>query len=640
MIIATAGHVDHGKTSLVKALTGVDTDKLPEEKNRGLTIELGFAYHDIGDGADTGFIDVPGHEKFIRTMIAGVSGIDCVLFIIAADDGPMPQTFEHLAIMDLLDVKYGIFVLTKTDRVKPARVEDVEQEIAAVIENTTLVNAPIIPVSAHTGDNISTLSSELLRISKMIPTRKSDGYFRMGIDRNFVLQGTGRIIAGTVLSGEIHQDDKVRLLPQDVELRVRGIHAQNVAQNAASSGERAALNITGGDLKRLDIHRGNWVVADRARTTTTKIEAEVTVLANETRGLKNRTPVHLHIGAADVGARVVTLESSEIAPGDTGFVQLQITEPVNAVYGDRFVLRDQSALRTLGGGYVIDPAPITKGRPKEIRLLSLEAQLTNNDVMAFQQLLALNMDDFDFDTFIRTRNLDDAQVEKIVSASTCQILEHAHGRSAFSLEKWQALLTQVTDACANHHRKQPDKIGLNEGELIRCLPKKFGKRNAAALIEYCVKEKILARESGQFRLPSHQVKRAPANEALWKKISNKLANSGSKAPVVHDLHKELGIDLRQLTQFLIGAAKQGFLVKVSEKRYFLPVTVKEFATIAETLHSKSDGSGFTVKEYRDACGIGRNAVIEILEYFDRIGLTFRQDQIRKIRKSSREIYGE
>ena len=640
MIVATAGHVDHGKTSLVKALTGVDTDKLPEEKNRGLTIELGFAYHDIGDGKPTGFIDVPGHEKFIRTMIAGVSGIDCVLFIIAVDDGPMPQTIEHLAIMNLLGIEHGLFALTKCDRVSAERVEEVRAEVAQLIANTSLASAEIIPVSAHTGDNMAALSHALLDLSRKVPTRPSGGRFRMAIDRNFVLQGAGRIVAGTILAGEVHQEDTVRLLPQDVELRVRGIHAQNAESTAAHSGERAALNITGGDLKRLAIHRGNWIVDNHARLSTTKIDCEITVLETEGKPLKNRTPVHLHIGAADIGARVVTLEGNSIAPGERALVQLQLNQPANTVYAERFILRDQSALRTVGGGYVIDPLPVTRGRKKDTRLAVLKAQLQAKPQQALAQLLALGLDDFDLDAFVAARNLASEALEACIAAANCEVVEHAHGQSAFNTDKWNALLDSVQQFCAQYHRKQPDKIGPNEGQLIRGLPKKLGKRNAAAIIEACAKAKLIVRDSGQYRLPEHTVKRAPANEALWKRVSSKLESSGRKAPVVHDLHTELGIELRQLSQFLVGTAKQGFLVKVSDKRYFLPATVREFAKMAEQLAAQSSGNGFTVKEFRDAAGIGRNAVIEILEYFDRVGLTIRQDQIRKLRKTAVELYGE
>lgn len=640
MILATAGHVDHGKTSLVKALTGVDTDKLPEEKTRGLTIELGFAYHDIGDGKATGFIDVPGHEKFIRTMLAGVSGIDCVLFIVAADDGPMPQTLEHLAIMDLLGIEYGVFALTKIDRVSRDRVEEVTLEIRELVANSTLRNAEIIPVSAHTGENISALSSAILAISKQLPERTVNGNFRLAIDRNFVLQGTGRVIAGTVLSGSVRVEDKIRLLPQDIELRVRGIHAHNASAEMAKPGERAALNITGGDLKRLEIHRGDWVVAETSRLTSTKIDAKIKVLGGESRALKNRTPVHLHIGAADITARVVTLENQEIPAGESALVQLHLNRPVNAVYGDRFVLRDQSANRTIGGGYIIDPAPVTRGRSKASRLAILAAQQTRDAELALEESLNLNLDDFDFDSFLLARNLNAEETSRLIQSSRAVIVASPGGiRSAFSQQKWQVITAEIVSQCEKYHLQHPDKLGINEGELARKLPKKLNKKVAGAIIQTCLEQKILAREGGMLRLPAHEVKRAPKNAALWEKVSKKLSNSGTKAPVVHDLHTELGIDVKQLSGFMADAARQGFLVKVSDKRYFLPETMKHFAETAERLAATASQQGFTVKEYRDAVGIGRNAVIEILEYFDRVGLTFRQDQTRKIRKTANELYG-
>lgn len=638
MIIATAGHVDHGKTSLVKKLTGVDTDKLPEEKSRGLTIELGFAYHDIGDGKSTGFVDVPGHEKFIRTMLAGVSGIDCVLFIVAADDGPMPQTHEHLAIMDLLKIQHGVFALTKIDRVSDSRVSDVQQQIKTMISDTSLSSAAVMPVSAHSGKNIADLSKHLLHLSKIIPARSAGGRFRMAIDRNFVLQGTGRVIAGTILSGEVHTENKIRLLPQDTELRVRGIHAQNTETLHATAGERSALNIAGGDLKRLDIHRGDWVVEDAARFTSTKIDTEITVLKSESKPLRNRTPVHLHLGAADITARVVTLDGQEIHPGNSGLVQLQLNSPVNTVFGDRFVLRDQSAFRTLGGGRIIDPTPITKGRSKPARLSYLKAQLIGDVNHAFREILSLGLDDFDLGAFIQARNLSAPETNKMLEEVDCVVLDYDHGKTAFSKARWQEVTEGIEQTCKSFHQKFPDKLGINEGELTRSLPKRVGKRRSAAIIQACVENKVLARDSGQFRLPGHTVKRAPQNAALWDKVSTKLKTAGAKAPVVHDLHTELGIDLKQLTQFLAGTAKQGFLVKVSDKRYFLPATIKNFALAAEQLAKESGGSGFTVKQYRDAVGIGRNAVIEILEYFDRIGLTFRQEQIRKIRKPAEQLF--
>jgi len=318
VIIATAGHVDHGKTLLVKALTGIDTDRLPEEKQRGLTIELGFAYHDLGDGTITGFIDVPGHERFIRTMVAGVSGIDVVLFIIAADDGPMPQTAEHLAILDLLGVKRGIVALTKTARVSESRVLEVQAQCRRLLAGPSLANIDIIPLSALTGSGVDELRSGLLELSKTLEPRAVKGNFRLAVDRSFVLKGAGRVVTGTVFSGQVASGDAVYHVPDGGELRVRGIHAQNREAEHAVCGQRTALNLVGAGLRDAELRRGDWIVGTGARFSTRRLETMIRVLPGDSRSLRNRTPVHVHIGAADVTGRVVTFDGNALDPGKPG----------------------------------------------------------------------------------------------------------------------------------------------------------------------------------------------------------------------------------------------------------------------------------------------------------------------------------
>ena len=315
MIIATAGHVDHGKTLLVKALTGVDADRLPEEKKRGMTIDLGFAYLPVESGETIGFIDVPGHERFVHNMLAGLAGIDFVLFLVAADDGPMPQTREHLAILDLLGIAKGAVALTKIDRVAPARVEEVRHEIEILLSGTSLAGAPVMPVSAMTGEGVDALKTRLIEAARTIRPRPVRGNFRLAIDRCFNISGAGVIVTGTAVAGRVAVGEAVRVLGANLAVRARAIHAQNAESETGRAGQRCAINLAGAGLKRELIERGDWIVTGDVAGPVQKFDARIRVLASESRPLANWTPVHVHLGAADVAGHVATLEGASIAPG-------------------------------------------------------------------------------------------------------------------------------------------------------------------------------------------------------------------------------------------------------------------------------------------------------------------------------------
>ena len=350
MIIATAGHIDHGKTALVKALTGIDTDRLPEEKKRGMSIDLGFAYHPLSSGQVLGFVDVPGHERFIRNMLAGVTGIDYALLIVAADDGPMPQTEEHLAILDLLGVRDGVIALTKIDRVDAARLEEVTTEIEVLIAGSGLEGADIMPVSAINGTGVDDLRVHLETMTDLIGDREGEGHFRLAIDRCFSVQGAGLVVTGGVFSGKVNVGDHLTLSPQGIDVRVRGIHAQNKESEAGVSGQRCALNITGADLKSTEVHRGGWLVANDIHAPVARFDARLRVLKSEARPLRHWTPVHVHLGAAELPGRIAVLGEKSIAPGSSGLVQVVLDRRIGVLKGDGFILRDQSAQRTIAGG--------------------------------------------------------------------------------------------------------------------------------------------------------------------------------------------------------------------------------------------------------------------------------------------------
>ena len=638
MIVATAGHVDHGKTLLVKSLTGVDTDRLPEEKKRGLTIDLGFAYHDLGNGELTGFVDVPGHERFIRTMLAGVSSIDFVIFVVAADDGPMPQTAEHLAIMDLLEVREGIVALTKIDRVPASRVTQVTEEIVALLATTCLNSAPILPVSALTGDGVDMLRKSICAAAQRFVPRVITGNFRLAIDRSFLLAGAGRVVTGTIFSGTAQVDDQLFLAPARVALRVRGIHVQNQASATAVAGQRCALNIAGGDLRRAKIHRGDWVVAEPACFGVTRFDARIRVLVDEDFGLKNRTSVHVHVGAVDVTGRVVTFDGGDIAPGSDGLVQIQLDRPIGMVHGDRIILRDQSALRTIGGGIVVDPLPLIRGRQRSVRRGYVRAMDAPSAAESLHKVLD-KLDTVPLDRFGQAWNLTPQEALALWSEADMVVIDDGRAQTGITPQRWREIESIVVAGLRDWHARYPDRVGVNESELRINLSERITVAIFVAALAALLDGKKVVRDGGVVRLPEHAAIKSSADLVLWEKVAALLDDGGIRPPVVHDMVDPLGVSHPELIRFLAHAAREGQVVRVSDRRYFLPSALRKLVQIVADLVDASPSHEFSVRDYRDRAGIGRNSVIEILEYFDRVGYTRRFDQARRIRKPAVEVFG-
>ncbi|MGI9386020.1 MAG: selenocysteine-specific translation elongation factor, partial [Methyloligellaceae bacterium] len=448
MIVATAGHVDHGKTELVKALTGVDTDRLPEEKERGLTIELGFAYQPFDDGQIIGIVDVPGHERFIKNMLAGVGGIDAALLVIAADDGVMPQTREHAMILGLLGIKDCVVVITKTDRADVKRIEDVKRDAADLLAAAGMDRAPVYPVCALSGEGIGDLYGELRRRARASAKRNRHGHFRLAIDRCFTIRGAGVVVTGTVFSGEAKVGERLTLSPTGLEVRVRGLHAQNRDSSVAVAGDRCALNIVGKGVAVSAVSRGDWIVHPDMHAPTQRIDARIRLLHDEERALKHWTPVHVHLGAGHVTGRVAVLGKGSIAPGGSGLAQLVLREQVVTVNGDRLILRDQSARRTIGGGKVIDPNAPKRGRAKPERLEWLGFMEIEDHSEALRHLLATQRFGLPARTFFQARNITVSETDSILeglSGSHVEIFWCDGEKSPILItrENWQTLLNQV-----------------------------------------------------------------------------------------------------------------------------------------------------------------------------------------------------
>ena len=629
MIIATAGHIDHGKTALVKALTGTDADRLPEEKARGLTIDLGFAYMRLGSGQDVGFVDVPGHERFIRNMLAGVTGIDAALLIVAADDGPMPQTREHLAILDLLGVRRGLVAITKTDRVDGARVNALRAAIPSLLAGTGLEGASAVPVSALAGQGIGDVRRLIENIARQVTGKRVSGRFRLAIDRMFTVRGAGLVVTGTAFAGTVRVGDHLIVSPGGVEVRVRGVHAQGTRTHSAREGQRIALNLTGQGLRRQGVSRGDWVLAPEAHAPTRRIDARLRVLPGEVRPLRDHMPAHVHIGAVDVTGRIAVLEGNAIPPGEAGWVQLLLDREIGALAGDGIVIRDQSATRTVAGGRIVDPFPPARGRARPERLGEL-AVLAGD--APFAGLLDRAPFGFDFVRFARARNLNDSEQTALKRPAGSVFVEGM----AIAEARWRTLSADLEREVAVWIAGHPDSPGLGPVALRRRLDPIPPRGIAEAALNALVASGRLARSGGHIHPPGHRAALSREDETLWARIEPLLAEGGTRPPRVRELGELLGEDHRRIDVVLRQAGRFGWVRQVADNRYFPAAALRELAGVAESLAGEDTDGRFTAAAYKDRSGIGRNVTIQLLEYFDKVGFTRREGDARRIVREWRD----
>jgi len=623
VIVATAGHVDHGKTSLVQALTGVDTDRLKEEKQRGLTIDLGFAYTNTEPGHRVGFVDVPGHIRFINNMLAGVSAIDLALLVVAADDGVMPQTREHLDVLQILGIPAGIIALTKTDRVAPERVDAVTKEIENLIASTFLEHAEIYPVSSVSGDGMDTLQLALDIAADETLARAESGYFRLAVDRRFTVHGSGIVVTGSVFAGAAEIGDTLMLQPQGAQVRIRGLHTQNQEAERTETGDRCAVNLGSARFDVDNIHRGNWLTANPGAATD-RADMHLQLLPNEVAALSHWTPVHIHTAANHVTGRVALLEDRKIAPGESGLVQLVMDEAINLCTGDRIVLRDQAATRTLGGGVVLDPWSPKRGRAREDRLEILRQIDPADPAASLSSAIATGSTGIDLTRFGTAFNLRPEEVDELLSAVDIERLDDALVIGAMHLAEAG---TQLVDSLEAWHDSNPGKPGIPLNQLAG-LQRKWPRPLLETVVRQLLDQNKLEQQGNQYRLPGQGVQLNAREQATLEKALPLLEADSLKPPVLHDLAKTLGQDPKSLEKILVQAVKAGMLIRPVKNRFFLPDAMQMLkAMVAEA----ADAEGkLSVQDYRDKTGIGRNLSIEILEYFDRQGVTRRIGETRQV----------
>lgn len=638
MIVATAGHIDHGKTLLMKALTGIDTDRLSEEKKRGMSIDLGFAYSDFGEGMRLGFVDVPGHERFISNMLAGVSGIDFAVLVVAADDGPMPQTLEHLAILDLLGVKRGAIALSKIDKVPAERVVEVTGRIAAMLQTTELAHAPVFPLSGLTGQGIDTLRVHLGDEARKTDLRSQSGNFRLAVDRSFSVKGTGLVVTGSVFSGQVTRGDKMILSPAGAEVQVRGLHAQNQPSETGSAGQRCALNLVGTDLDKTKISRGDWIVDTRVHAPTNRIDALLRVSPGETDALRHWTSAHLYLGATDVTCRVATLEDKVIAPAASGLVQLVLDHPIGAVRGDRFILRDQSARRTIAGGTLVDPFSPARGRARPERLAWLQAMALETPELALDHLLRHRSEGLDLKQFAQAWNLTCDETRDLFENVPLVKVEDRAMSHGFSADHWSAYTASLHMAVKDWHRKMPERLGPNDHDLSKTIRTKVPNFVRLQAIRIGIGAGHLVRTGTIIHAADHAPTPSGETQSLWHQVAPLLQAAGLRPPVARDLAVALELDLRHVEAFLVQAVEFGWLIRVAANRFFVPEAIRTLAEIAETVADNDRDGTITPRDFRDRSGIGRNVTIEVLEFFDKAGFTRRTRAGRHINLPAKDVF--
>ena len=624
MIVGTAGHIDHGKTLLLQALTGQAGDRRREERERGMTIDLGYLYAALEPGAAlTGFIDVPGHERFTHNMLAGAQGLDLVLLVVAADDGVMPQTREHLAIVELLGIPRALIAITKCDRVDAVSVQAVREQIETLLAPGPYASAPQIALSSVTGEGVDTLREALVDAQHEVLQRNVSGGFRLAIDRAFSVAGAGIVVTGTALSGQVTVGDTLWLGPQGKPVRVRGLHAQNQAADTAFAGQRVALNLSAERLALEQIHRGHWLLAEWLFAPTQRVDIEMHVLASEARAFEHFQPVHVHLGTQDVTGRVALLEGSSLAPGERMFAQILLKAPVHAVKGDRLILRDQSAQRTLGGGRVLDPFAPTRQRRSPERLAQLQALATTDRLEAVLPALLTHSDS----------GLDPQRLERQfnrprstwVLPDDVRLIDTRQGPLLFSAERWDALKAPLLEHLARFHQLEPDQMGPDRDRLRRFTGTPLDRSTFISLLDELLASGAISTSGPWLHLPDHQVRLSADDEVLWQQLQPVFEQAGFNPPWVRDLgHDEAAVRL-----LLRKMARLGLLHQVVRDLFYTDAVLRRLA--AMLMQVAAENPVIQVSAFRDAVGLGRKRSIQILEYFDRIGLTRRFGDRRQIR---------
>lgn len=635
VILGTAGHIDHGKTSLIRALTGIDTDRLKEEKLRGITIELGFAHMDLPGGKRLGIVDVPGHERFVKHMVAGATGIDLVALVIAADEGVMPQTREHMEICQLLQVKKGLVVLTKTDLVDdPDWIEMVKDDVGEFLKGTFLEGSPIIPISAVKGEGIDELKKELSRLYDNVEPRSTEGAFRLSVDRVFSMRGFGTVVTGTSMSGRLRLGDTVTIYPSEQKTKVRGLQVHNDEVQEVLPGQRTAINLQG--VERTIIERGNVIATPGSLVPNPMVDVYLELLSSSPRPLKNRAKVRFHTGTAEHIGTAVLLDREELLQGDSAFVQVRLDHPITVLRGDRFVLRSYSPVQTIGGGTILHPLPRKhKGHDKLAAAKALQTIMDGDEaeIVVWHILDAgwsgVSEDELRVRAHVGPKSLE-KNLQRFISQKQI-ILYDKENRRLLHRQVLEELQNTILETLADYHGRFALKTGMLKEELSAQLPKPVDVKLYNFVLRQLAEQGQVVQEMEWVRLTTHKIDLTKDEEGIRQTIENTFRESGLQPPFFRDIAENLPGTPRQHQDVLSWMLSQGIIVKVKEDLFFHAAAMNGLQQrLVAFLREHGEISTPQFKEMTQA---SRKYTIPLLEYFDTQKVTIRIGDLRRLRES-------
>ncbi|MBW1742555.1 MAG: selenocysteine-specific translation elongation factor [Deltaproteobacteria bacterium] len=632
IILGTAGHIDHGKTSLIKALTGIDTDRLKEEKLRGITIELGFAWLDLPNGQRVGIVDVPGHEKFIKNMVAGASGIDLVALIIAADEGVMPQTKEHLDICQLLDVKHGLVVLTKADMVDEEWLEMVSDDVQEFLEGTFLEGAPVVPVSSPTGQGIPELMQALETLCEAVPERPSSGLFRLPVDRVFTMKGFGTVVTGSLASGQVRVGETVMVYPSGIQSKVRGIQVHGHAVDQATTSMRTAINFQG--IERNAIARGDVVGGVDSLKSSYMMDTILAYLPSNGKPLKNRTKIRFHTGTSEILGYAILLNHEELLPGETAVVQFRLDAPVAVVKDDRFVIRSYSPIKTVGGGQILDPIPDKHKRFKDSLVTGLGdlAEASPAEVITYHVkesgISGIRLRELRLRANLSEKKLKE-HLQNLLSQKTIGQVDRENPRFIHE-SVFDSLSRKTVEILEDYHKSYPLKAGMSRQGLLAKLSPSLDSRLFNLVIQDLAKSNQVVQDKEVIRLSGHQVALEADQVDVRHKIEQAYLESRLEPPYFRDLMGSLGQNSARTKDLLVLMLEEGTLIKVKEDLFFHKSVIDDLKN-GLVSYLKANGE-ITTPQFKEMTGVSRKYTIPLIEFFDTSKVTIRIGDIRRLRE--------